>query len=74
MNQVTHSLSSADIRNQQILLYQEMQIKIAFWYIVSIYFDFSWVFIDSYNNRGQNFDDVSKNDYPRLSSNKGLLK
>ena len=30
--------------NQQILLYQEIQIKIAFWYIISNSFDFSWVF------------------------------
>ena len=30
-------------RNQQILLYQEIQIQIAFWYIISNSFNFSWV-------------------------------
>ena len=39
-------------RNQQILLYQEIQIQIVFWYIISIYFNFSWVFIDCYNKHG----------------------
>ena len=38
-------------RNHQILLYQEIQIQIAFWYIISIYFNISWVFIDCYNKR-----------------------
>ena len=33
-------------RNQQILLYQEIQIQIAFWYIISNSFNFSWVFKD----------------------------
>ena len=37
--------------NHQILLYQEIQIQIAFWYIISIYFNISWVFIDCYNKR-----------------------
>ena len=32
--------------NQEILLYQEIQIYIAFWYIISICFNFSWVSID----------------------------
>ena len=31
-------------RNQQIFLYQEIQIQIAFWYIVSNCFNFYWVF------------------------------
>ena len=31
--------------NQQILLYREMQILIAFWYIISNSFNFFWVFI-----------------------------
>ena len=30
-------------RNKQILLYQELQIQIAFWYIISNSFNFSWV-------------------------------
>ena len=32
-----------------------------FWYIISIYFNFSWVFKDCYNKHGQSFDDVCKN-------------
>ena len=51
--------------NQQILLYQEIQIKIAFWYMISNSFKFYWVFKDSFNNQGYNFDDVSKNGYPK---------
>ena len=31
-------------RNQQLLLYQEIQIQTAFWYIISNSFNFSWVF------------------------------
>ena len=46
--------------NQQILLYQEIQIQIAFWYIISNSFNFSWVFKDFFNKPGYNFDDVSK--------------
>ena len=50
MKHMTHPLSSADIsifftRNQQILLHQEMQIYIVFWYIISNSFNFSWVFV-----------------------------
>ena len=41
---MTHPLDSAEISifigNQQILLYQEIQIQIAFWYIVSNSFNF----------------------------------
>ena len=32
-----------------------------FWYIISIYFNFSWVSKDCYNKHGYSFDDVSKN-------------
>ena len=53
--------------NQQILLYQEIQIYIAFWYIIYNSFNFSWVFEDFFNKPGYNFDDVSKNGYPRSS-------
>ena len=53
--------------NQQILLYQEIQIKTAFWYIVSNSFNFSWFFKDFFNKPGYNFDDVSKNGYSRPS-------
>ena len=51
--------------NQQILLYQEIKIWIAFGYIISNSFNFSWVFKDCFNKHGYNFDDVSKKDYPR---------
>ena len=45
MNYMTHTLSSADIRknftgNQQIFLYQEIQIETAFSYIISNSFNF----------------------------------
>ena len=33
-------------RNQQVLLYQTIRIKIAFWYIISNSFNISWVFED----------------------------
>ena len=42
-------------RNQQILLYQEIQIQIAIWYTISYSFDFSWVFKDCSNKHGYNF-------------------
>ena len=60
--------------NQQILLYQEIQIYIAFWYIIYNSFNFSWVFQDFLNKPGYDFDDVSKNSYPRPSLNTGILK
>ena len=59
-------------RSQQILLYQEIHIKIAFWYIISNSFNFSWVLKDSFNKHGYNFDDVSKNGYLRPSENKDI--
>ena len=34
-------------------------------YIISNFFEFYWVFKDCYNKHGYNFDDVSKNSYPR---------
>ena len=46
-------------RYRQILLYQERQIQIAIWYIISNYFNFFWVFKDCLNKHGYNFDDVS---------------
>ena len=52
--------------NQQILLYQEIQIQIAFWHIISNSFNFSWVFKDFFNKPGYNFDDVSKMLTPSL--------
>ena len=57
--------------NQHILIYQEIQIQIAFWYLISNSFNFSWVFKDCFVKHGNNFDDASKNGYPRPSWNKG---
>ena len=79
MNYVTRLLSSADIsifftENQQILLYQEIQIKIAFKSIISDSFNFLWVFKGFFNRHGCNFDDVSKIGYSRPSYNKVTLK
>ena len=51
--------------NQQILLYQEIQIQITFWYIISISFKVFWVCKDCFNKHGYNFDDVSKKGYSR---------
>ena len=45
--------------NQQILLYQKMQIKISFWFIISNLFNFFWVFKGCFNKHGYNFDDIS---------------
>ena len=55
------------IWNQQILLYQEIQIWIAFWHLISNSFNFSWFFKNCFNKHGYNFDDVSKYGYPRPS-------
>ena len=69
---MTHPLSSADIsifltKNQQILPYQEIQVWIPFWYIFSNSFNFFSVLHDCFNKYGDNFDDVTKNDYSRPS-------
>ena len=63
-------------RNQEILLYQKIQIQIRFWYIISNSFNFSSVFSVQifFNIHGNIFDDVIKNSYPRPSENKGFLK
>ena len=53
--------------SRQILLYQEIQIESAFWCIISNSFNFCWVFKDSFNKHGYNFDDVSSNGYSRPS-------
>ena len=53
--------------NQQILLYQKIQILIVFWYIISNSFNFSWVFKHFCNKPGYNFGDASKSGYPRPS-------
>ena len=52
------------IGNQQVLLYQEIQIYIIFWYIVSNSFNFFWVFNDFFNEH-DNY--VNKNGYSRPS-------
>ena len=49
--------------NHQILLCQEIQIKIPFWCVNSYSFNFFWVFKNDFNKHGHNFDDVSKNGY-----------
>ena len=54
-------------RNQQILLHQEIQMYIGFWYIISNSFKFSWVFNNCFKKHRYNFDDVSKNSYSRFS-------
>ena len=51
--------------NQQSFLYQEIQIKIAFWYIISNSFNFFWIFKDCYNKHGYNFDGVTKKRLPQ---------
>ena len=51
--------------NQQILLYQEIQVKIPDTYIISKSSTFFWVFKNCYDKYGHNFDDVIKNGYPR---------
>ena len=53
--------------NRQILLYQEYGYRLHFLYIISNSFNFDWVFKDFFNKHGYNFNDVSKNDYPRPS-------
>ena len=51
--------------NQQILLYQEIQVYIAFWYIICNCFNVFWVFKIFFNKYDYNFDDVSKNGYSK---------
>ena len=53
--------------NQQMLLQQEIHIQIGFWYIISIFFNFSWVFSNCFKIHGYNFDNVIKNNYSRSS-------
>ena len=51
--------------DHQILLYQEIQIYIAFWYIMSNDFNFFLsLYKDWFDKPGYNFDDVSKNSRP----------
>ena len=64
MNHVTHPLS-----------YAELLLEISkFWYIISICFNFFWVFKDFFDKHGYNFDDVSKIRYSRPSWNKDTSK
>ena len=51
--------------NQQILIYQEIQIYIAFWYIISNSFNIFWVFKYYFNKNSYNFDNISKICYPK---------
>ena len=59
-------------RNQQILLYQEIQIWTRFLNIISNSFNIFWFFKKCFNKDDNNFDDVSKNGYPRPSEKKGI--
>ena len=61
-------------KNQQIFVYQEIQIYIAFWCAIFNSFNFFWVLKDFFNKHGYNFDDVSKNGYSKPSWNKVILK
>ena len=47
--------------NQQILIYQIIQIVIAFWFITSDFLIFFWVFKDFFHKLVYNFDNISKN-------------
>ena len=47
--------------------YINTDMQIAFRCTISNSFNFSWVFKDFFNKNGYNFDDVSKNGYPRPS-------
>ena len=60
--------------DQKILLYQEIEIYITFWYIISNSFNFSWVSKHCFNKHDCNFDDVSKIGCTRPSQNKFILK
>ena len=61
-------------RNQQILLYQEIQIYISFWYLISNSVIHFCVFRSWFGKCGYNSDDVSKSGYARLSWNQANLK
>ena len=70
MNHVTYHRSSAVhffTRNQQILLYQKIQIYISFWYIISNSFNFFDKIKFFFDKHAYNFDDVSKNGSSSLS-------
>ena len=68
-------LTSAFLKkNQQILLYREIQTYIPFRFIISNSSNFSGVFQDCFNKNDHNFDDVSKNGYPRSSWKKLFWK
>ena len=56
-------------RNQQILIYQEIKIEIAFCGIISDSFNFSWVFKDFFNEPGYNLAMMSAK-----MATSGLLK
>ena len=53
------------IRNQKILLYQEIQIS--FWYIIFNSFKFFWVFQGCLSKYDNSFDNVNRNAYARPS-------
>ena len=47
------------IGNQQILLFQKIQIQIVFWYIISSSFNIFWVLKEFFNRNGYNFQQWS---------------
>ena len=59
--------------NQQILIYQIIQIDIAFWFITSDFLIFFWVFKDFFHKLVNNFNNISKNGYSEPSQNKGIF-
>ena len=56
------------------LLYQEIHLHIAFWFIISIYFNFYWIFIDCFNNMVKILMMSPKMATPGLLKIKGILK
>ena len=52
-------------RRQHLLLYQEMQVCIVFWYIISNFFNFVLICKGCFNRHGSNFYDLSKIGFSR---------
>ena len=50
-------------KNQQILLHQEIQIEIAYWYINFYFSNLFWIFKNFFNKHDSSFDDVSENGF-----------
>ena len=72
MNHVTQPLTSAEIsifspEISKFCYIKKCRYRLHFSTELSNYFRFSRVFTDLFNKPGYNFDDVSKNGYPRSS-------